>query len=158
MHPHHRARSGAPVAWLFAAVFLTFAQAPVTDPALADLDKHLQAAVVKGQSDLVERHYSADFAFTHYGGDTDSKAKWVALAKQDPKPYLARDVRDQVTEVHGDVGIVTGRLDVRVPARPPQGPLCYALRYVHVYAKRDGVWMFLSHRTSQMIEESHPCR
>jgi ketosteroid isomerase-like protein len=38
------------------------------------------------------------------------------------------------------------------------GPACYALRYVHVYARREGRWTFLSHHTTSMIEESHPCR
>jgi hypothetical protein len=49
---------------------------------------------------------------------------------------------------------------VQVPPspKPPQsGARCYALRYAHVYARRNGRWMFVSHRTERMIEESHPC-
>ena len=127
---------------------------------LMDLDRRLQEAAVKGDAQLFERYLADDFVFTHSGGQTDTKADWVARAKQVPAPYLARRVSDQTVETHGDVALVAGRLDVRVPPSPKQAqaaPQCYALRYLHVYGKRNGHWMFLSHRTTQMLEESHPC-
>jgi ketosteroid isomerase-like protein len=148
------------VAWGAALVVGLAAQRTASETELAELDARLQQAAVKGDADLLERHLSDDFVFTHSGGQRDTKADWVRRAKQAPPPYLARKVSDQAVEVHGDVALVTGRLDVQVPPSPRQaqsGPQCYALRYAHVYARRNGRWMFLSHQTMQMVEESHPC-
>lgn len=148
-------------ACLAAAVLRLWGQAPAADPALADLDRRLQEAAVNGDAALLERHMADDFLFTHFGGSQDRKADWVERARQVPRPYLRRAVSEQAVESHGDVALVLGRLDVRVPARPQQGqpqPACYALRYAHVYARREGRWMFLSHHTMQMIDESHPCQ
>jgi ketosteroid isomerase-like protein len=137
-----------------------------TEATLAALDAAIQQASVTGDAALLERHLADDFAFTHFGGGRDDKAHWLGLARRDPRPYRRRAVSEQRVEAHGDVALVLGRLDVETTPRPAPasggqadaGPACYALRYVHVYARRDGAWTFLSHHTTSMIEESHPCR
>jgi hypothetical protein len=147
-----------------------------TEATLATLDAAIQQASVTGDAALLERHLADDFAFTHFGGGRDDKARWVGLARRDPRPYRRRAVSEQQVEAHGDVALVLGRLDVETAPRPAQagpvqtdaaqagaaqanaGPACYALRYVHVYARRNGDWTFLSHHTTSMIEQSHPCR
>ena len=132
------------------------------DPAdLAALDKQLQQAVVDGRADLLERFLSEDFTFTHGEDTKDNKAVWVMRAKQVPRHYLRREVSSQVVELHGDVGLVFGRLDTR--GFPPSAdpitsiPRCLSLDYVHAYARRNGQWVFISHRTTRVVEESHPC-
>jgi hypothetical protein len=139
---------------------------PADTPALLrELDKKIQEASVIGDAELLERQLADDFAFTHFGGGRDDKARWVTMARQTPRPYRRRAVSDQQVEVHDDVALVLGRLDVETQPRataggsgqPPQ-PSCYALRYVHVYARRGDRWLFLSHHTTAMIEEAHPCR
>lgn len=139
---------------------VTGAQDSAAASELAALDRRLQEAAVIGDAALLDRHLAPDFMFTHAGGATDTKAHWVKLASARPPRYLARTVSRQAVEIHDDVGIVFGRLDVRAPAATGAAavPRCYSLNYVHVYGRRDGRWMFLSHRTTQMIEESHPCR
>ena len=128
---------------------------------LIALDRQLQQAVVDGRPDLLERFLSDDFTFTHGEDTQDNKAVWVARAKQQPRHYLRRDVSKQVVEVHGNVALVFGLLDTRgfPPSADPLTsiPRCLAFDYVHAYEKRGGEWRFVSHRTTRMIEESHPC-
>jgi ketosteroid isomerase-like protein len=136
------------------------AQQPPADAGLADLDRRLQEATVKGDLKLLDRHLAEDFVHTHSGGDRDSRADWLARAKQVPCRFLARDVSEQVVEVHGNVALVLGRLDLRERASAEieqSAPQCWALRYVHLFAKREGRWMFLSHWTTQVMEARHPC-
>lgn len=141
------------------------AQAPDTAALLRDLDKKIQEASAAGDAALLDRHLADDFAFTHFGGGRDDKARWVQLARQTPPPYRRRAVSEQQVELHDDVALVLGRLDVETPPRATAGssaqpgpPSCYALRYVHVYARRGDRWLFLSHHTTAMIEDAHPCR
>ena len=145
---------------LVTAVFASPA-ATQADTELALLDRQLQQAVVDGRADVLQRFLSDDFIFTHGEDTKDNKAVWVARAKQHPRHYLRREVSKQVVEIHGDVGLVFGRLDSRgfPPSADPltATPRCLALEYVHVYQRRGGEWRFLSHRTTRVIEESHPC-
>jgi len=140
---------------------LTVAQTAREQSELAELDKLLQQAVVDGRADLLQRFLSDDFSFTHGEDTKDNKAVWVMRAKQVPRHYLRRDVSRQVVEIHGDVGLVFGRLDMRgfPPSADPatSTPRCLALEYVHAYTKRKGEWVFLSHRTTHVIEDSHAC-
>jgi ketosteroid isomerase-like protein len=152
---------------LIVAVSLTTVWAPLTvgaqteDGVLKELDRAIQDASVSGDAALLERHLADDFAFTHFGGNRDDKAHWVGLARRNPRPYLRRAVSEQLVEAHGDVALVLGRLDVQTPPRGGQAdarPSCYALRYLHAYARREGRWMFLSHHTTAMIEDAQTCR
>ena len=125
---------------------------------LARFDQRWQEAVVTGDAEFIEKRTADSFSFTHGGGTTiETKADWVKQAKQVPRPYLQRKASDQSVEVHGDIALVFGRLDVRVPAPTDSNSLCYAVQYVHLYAKQSGQWMFLSHRTTQLLEPRHPC-
>ena len=135
---------------------------------LRDLDKKIQEASVTGDADLLERRLADDFAFTHFGGGRDNKGRWVQMARLPVRPYQRRAVSEQQVELHGDVALVLGRLDVRTQPRPtpaasgqpaaaPQSS-CYALRFLHVYARRGAQWVFLSHHTTAMIEDAHPCQ
>jgi hypothetical protein len=32
-----------------------------------------------------------------------------------------------------------------------------AIEYIHLYARHDNQWIFVSNRTTQLVEQSHPC-
>jgi hypothetical protein len=50
-----------------------------------------------------------------------------------PRRFLERRTSNQSIEVHGDVALVVGRLDVRVAGSDSETS-CYAVQYVHLYA------------------------
>ena len=122
------------------------------------LDQQWQDAVVAGDVPFIMSRTADDFLFTHGGGARgDSKADWLRRTAQVPRPYLERRVSAQSVEVHGDIALVFGRLDVRAPGQTGSDPRCYAVQYAHLYALRDAHWLFVSHRTTQSLEASHPC-
>ena len=124
---------------------------------LLRLDRRWQQAVAAGDTGFLEKRTADDFRFTHWGKTTaDSKADWVRWAQQVPRHFLQRKVSDQSVEIHRDVAQVFGRLDMRTLGHRGSD-LCYAISYVHLYARRNGQWMFLSHRTTQSLEASHSC-
>ena len=95
---------------------------------------------MKGDAELLERHLGDDLSFTHAGGMTETKSEWVLRARRIPSRYFfARDVSNQVVEIHGDVALVVGRLDIRGfgpredPTKTP--PNCSAIEYVHLFKR-----------------------
>jgi hypothetical protein len=48
--------------------------------------------------------------------------------------------------MHGDVAVTYGRYVGNIPSSPPERRWFYVW-YEKVYAKRDGQWVYLSHRT-----------
>lgn len=130
---------------------------------LAELDRRIQEAIVTGDVKLLEQHLSGDFVFVHglLAGGRETKSDLLTKAKKvPPQVFIYRKVSSQVVEMHGDIALVLGRLDVRrLPSERNKETeqMCYALNYVHLYERRKGIWQFLSHRTAQSVEPSEPC-
>jgi hypothetical protein len=158
--------SGSTFVWRLIAVALTMAacrvtllaQHPATEPG-ADLlafERQIEDAVVRGDVAFVDRATSPDFTFVHGDGWTHggkplmSDDKAAFLKRVADKEYLVHDLDQVKVEMHGDVAITYGRyVSLFVPAnRNPATPArLNSIWFERVYAKRNGQWQFLSHRT-----------
>jgi len=74
----------------------------------------------------------------------DDRAQWLAVVKA--APYASRELDHVRVEMHGDVAITYGRYVARMKAGDPERQQ-FDLWFERVYAKRDGRWLYLSHRT-----------
>jgi hypothetical protein len=122
------------------------------------LEKKIEDAVVRGDVAFMDRALASDFSFVHgdawtTGGKplaSDNKAAF--LKRVADKEYLVHDLDAVKTEVHGDIVITYGRyVSLYMPktanAVPPANPRLNSIWFERVYAKRNGQWQFLSHRT-----------
>ena len=133
--------------------------ATATGPAaeVLALEQKIEAATVKGDTAFAETVLSSDFHFRHgdgwtrgekTGGMEDDRAAY--LKRIADKEYLVHDLDGTKIEMHGDLAITWGRYvslfmpKNRNPATP--GRLT-TIWYERVWAKRDGRWQWLSHRT-----------
>jgi hypothetical protein len=115
-------------------------------------EREIEAAVVRGEVSFVDAASAPTFTFTHGDGWTtggaplrvDSRADWLATVAK--APYASRVLDSVKTEVHGDVVITYGRYVGRFKSAPA-GRRQFTVWYERVYAKRDGRWQYLSHRT-----------
>jgi hypothetical protein len=114
-------------------------------------EKEMEAAVVKGDVKYLATIIPDDFRFTHGDGWTsggeplrvDTKETWLAsVAKQ---PYLNRDLGPVAVELHDDIAITYGRYKMHQKSSPIGVET--SVWFERVYAKRNGRWMYLSHRT-----------
>ena len=125
------------------------------------LDKKIQQAVVIGDTLLIDTAVAPNFSFTHglLEGDVDTKATWRAFAKVSPKTFFSRDVDSAVVEIHGDVAMVCGRLNVKANFEKDNKlhTVCYSLHYVHLYQRTNNRWVFTSHRTAKMVVPEYRC-
>ena len=115
-------------------------------------EKEMEAAVVRGDVAYLDRVIPTDFTFTHGDGWTsggaplkvDDRMSWLtAVSKQ---PYLSRDLDSVKVEMHGDIAITYGRYVAKNRNGAPDRSQ-FTVWFERVYAKRNGQWQYLSHRT-----------
>jgi ketosteroid isomerase-like protein len=149
------------LAALLACIFAHLAAAqpaapPIQSPDAAQVlafEKNMEAAVVRGDVALLERLCSSDFTFTHGDGwvtggqpiRTENKAQWLAAVSK--QPYLARDLHSVQVELHGDVAITYGMYRARYRTAADPARREFTVWFERVYARKNGQWQFLSHRT-----------
>jgi hypothetical protein len=115
-------------------------------------EKEMEAAVVRGDVAFLDRACASDFSFTHGDGWTtggpplrvENKAQWLAAVGK--APYLFRDLDSVKVEMHGDVAITYGMYKARNKTSSPDRG-AFTVWFERVYARRDGRWQYLSHRT-----------
>jgi hypothetical protein len=116
------------------------------------LERAVADAIVRGDAAYFDRVTAPDFvmvhgdAWTHGGQPTlvDDKASFMRRIAD--KSYAAHDYDVQSVEMHGDVAITYGRYVGHIPGSPP-GRRWFSVWYQKVYARRDGRWLYVSHRT-----------
>ena len=125
-------------------------ESKVAEEVLA-LEKRIEDAVLRADVAFLDEVCADDFTYTHGDGWTtggavlgvDLKQEWLdSLAGR----YSLREVDSQQVEVHGDVAITMGRLRAR-SGGPEAARRSFSFWYVRVYAREDGAWRYLSHRT-----------
>jgi hypothetical protein len=127
------------------------AVSPEAEEVLA-FERSMEAAVVRGDVSYVDSVSAPDLTFTH--GDawtTGGKPllvddKRTFLQRVQNKQYNARDLDSVKVEMHGDIAITYGRYVAQNrTAKPEQS--WFSVWFERVYEKRDGHWLYVSHRT-----------
>jgi hypothetical protein len=115
-------------------------------------ERAMEAAVVRGDVAYVDSVSAPDLSFTH--GDawtTGGKPLLVDdrkafLQRVQNKQYNARDLDSVKVELHGDIAITYGRY-VAQNRTAKAGQSWFSVWFERVYEKRDGHWLYVSHRT-----------
>lgn len=116
------------------------------------LERQIGAAIVNGDVAFYDRVTADDFVMTHSdrwttGGKpllVDDKASFRQRISN--RSYVTMDFDSVKAEVHGDVVITYGRYVSNMRGVAPDRAW-FSVWYEKVYAKRNGQWMYLSHRT-----------
>jgi ketosteroid isomerase-like protein len=115
-------------------------------------EKDMEAAVVRGDVAYVDRVSARDLSFTHGDGWTHGGKPLLVddrkafLKRVENKQYLVRDLDSVQVEMHGDVAITYGRYVAQMRNGDP-AMSWFAVWFERVYEKRDGKWLYVSHRT-----------
>ena len=107
------------------------------------LEQGVEAAIVSGDTTFLQTVFADDFRYTRTTGQIETKAQWLEdVAK---RPFVIRKIVNLDIEVHGDVAITDGQLDMTV--RNEQGEHSNLVKYLRVYQRRNGQWQLLTHRS-----------
>lgn len=115
-------------------------------------ERAMEAAVVRGDVAYVDRVSAPDLTFTHGDGwTTGGKPLGVDdrksfLKRVENKQYNVRDLDSVKVEMHGDIAITYGRYVAQNRTGNPSRSW-FSVWFERVYAKRDGRWLYVSHRT-----------
>ena len=117
-----------------------------------DLERKIGEAIVRGDVTYYDRVTANDFVMTHSdrwttGGKpllVDDKASFRKRIEN--KSYLTYDLDSVKIEMHGDIAITYGRYVASMRDTPPER-VWFSVWFEKVYARRNGQWMYLSHRT-----------
>ena len=126
-----------------------------TSPAAQEVmeaERKMEAAVVAGDLAYVDSVSAPDLLFTHGDGWTtggqplleDNRAAFLKRVQN--KQYLVRDLDSVKVEMHGDIAITYGRYIAHTRMGPPDKSW-FSVWFERVYQKKDGKWMYVSHRT-----------
>ena len=107
----------------------------------ARLDPRMDTAMADQDRATLESLLAEDFIYTHSNGMSQDKGAFIdgIMAREGPP---RRDLSEIEGELHGDVAVSRGNLDV-VYADGRR----LVFRYVRVYRQQDGDWRPISHRT-----------
>ena len=143
--------SGVVIA-VFVAGGVALASSPDEAEVLA-LDQKIADAVVRGDTAYVYGVTPDDFVMVHGDGWTnggkplltDSKAS--LLGRVTAKYYDVIAFDSVKAEMHGDIAITYGRYVAHTSGGNDPSKRWFAVWFERVYAKRNGKWIYLSHRT-----------
>jgi ketosteroid isomerase-like protein len=109
---------------------------------LIDLDPQIDTAMAQGDLGALDTLLAPDFIYTHSNNNHQAKAEFIeAIGKRENRPR--RDLTEVEIEVHGDVAVTRGNLDV---VYNDERPSLY-FRYVRIWRAQDDSWRAISHRT-----------
>ena len=117
------------------------------------LDQKIGTAVTRGETAYVDSVTPADFVMVHGDGWTNggkpllTDTKQSMLKRVTSKYYDVLDFDSVNVEMHGDVAITYGRYLAHTTGGGAPDRAWFSVWYERVYAKRDGRWIYLSHRT-----------
>ena len=115
-------------------------------------ERALEAAVVQGDVAYVDSMTAPDLTFTHGDGWTTGGKPLLVddrkafLKRVEDRIYNVRDLDSVKVETHGDIAITYGRYVAQSRTGTP-GKMWFSVWFERVYAKRDGHWWYVSHRT-----------
>jgi len=117
------------------------------------LDQRIADAIVRGDTSFVDSVTTPDFVMVHgdgwtHGGRpllTDTEETMLRRVAQ--KYYDVLDFDSVKAEMHGDVAITYGRYVAHTARGDDPSTRWFSVWFERVYARRDGRWIYLSHRT-----------
>ena len=102
---------------------------------------------IKQDKALLEKYLADDMVYTHGGGQTESKAQYIANVIKGPSHYKAMEPSETRVRVYGKTAVLWGLVDVT----PAKGET-YRTRTLEVYTQNaSGVWQ-MSQKESVRVQ------
>ncbi len=119
---------------------------------LREVNQGIDQAVVSRDLPFLQKHYAADFVFTHGTGYVEGKESWLKNVADANTTFVSRQQDSTTIELHDDIGIVRGKIDITRLDRDME--VRYGIWYIRTYRFRDKRWQMISHFTFR--EWHHP--
>lgn len=116
---------------------------------LVKLNQQIDDHVVSRNLLSLDSLYANDFVFSHGSGRVEGKKGWLTTVGRANYPLRQHD--SVKVELHPSVAIVKGKMAIQKINNDKTDK--YHLRYIRVYALRNGRWQLISHNTTYEMHE-----
>ena len=151
-----RARALSTAVVLLSASFALGAVAPPGEAAreVENLERELVAAIARGDMAAYDRIVADDYVVLDASGKEISKAEVMASYRSGDRRYTGLEIFDVKGHVFGDTAVVSAR--TKGLRREGNRDVPNRVRYVRVYARRDGRWRAVSQMAAPVGEADAP--
>lgn len=127
-------------------------------PLRATVEEEVKAAdtarvlcTLRGDTDRLSRLLSDSLIYGHADGRVQTKEVFLAAVRTNRIKYDAYDYQEtRITPVTDDVAIMTGHAQLK--ASMGSEHVAFALRFLSVWRKEDGVWRLFAYQSSRLTE------
>jgi hypothetical protein len=116
---------------------------------LVTLNQQIDSYVVSRNLKGLDSLYAGDFVFSHGSGKVEGKSGWLKTVERANYPLRQHD--SVKVELHEVIAIVKGKMAIQKTNKDKTDK--YHLRYIRIYALRNGRWLLISHNTTHEWHE-----
>jgi hypothetical protein len=115
---------------------MTLAVAAGPEDGVKEAGAGWREGAIKQNKVLLQKFLADDLVYTHGGGQTETKAEYMANVLKGPSHYESMTPSETKIRLYGKTAVLTGFVDIK----PPKGEL-YRVRTLEVYTQNSsGTW------------------
>jgi ketosteroid isomerase-like protein len=144
----NRRKSAFFVAVVSLAVLFSLAWASSVEEELKKLEAERAAAVIKGDTAMLDKYTADDYTLITANGQVMDKKQTLDAIKSGQIKITSNEQSDLKVRVYGDFAVVTGKSDVKgmLSGTEVNGPV----RFTRVYIKKDGRWQSVAFQQTRV--------
>jgi len=112
------------------------------------LDRRWADATMHADSAALNQLLADDLTYTHTGGNTQTKAQFIASVTQGQPRYESIEFEEQNARVYENTIVTTSRLRVRL--KLDGGEVSLHPCFLHVWVKNRGRWQLVAHQATKI--------
>jgi len=142
----HKLRAAAAALILSTLAFLNSSSLSAEEEEIAKLEQARVKAILSGDVDTLEKLYGDNWFYNTAAGKSLTKAEYLGDLRSGKLKVHESSVEDVHVQTYGESATVTGIQHVKatVSGKDVQADL----RFLHVYAKRDGHWVVVARQAT----------
>jgi hypothetical protein len=118
---------------------------------IRQLENRRFQAMLKVDTDELNRILADDLTYTHSSGGVDTKSQLIDSLKSGERKYQAIEPQDLKVRLYGSAAVVTGRARLKTVSKGQESD--FRVQFTDVYAKKKGHWQMVAWQSSRLPEK-----
>jgi hypothetical protein len=122
-----------------------------TESEIRQLEARRIQAMLKVDTEELNRLLADDLTYTHSSGQVDTKSQLINSLKSGERKYLMIEPQGVKVRLYGAAAIVTGRAKLKTFSKGQESN--FQVQFTDVYAKKKGHWQMVAWQSSRLPEQ-----
>jgi ketosteroid isomerase-like protein len=119
-----------------------------TKATILALDKQWSDAIVKGDTDTLDKLLAPELVYAHATGIVDTKLTYIAKIKEKRQVYKSFEQHKPIVNFYKDSAVSFSY--VRVTGTNQAGVFDDKIMLMHCWVKQNGTWRLVAHQTTKI--------